>query len=136
MPVASLPDDDDRDRNRAKVFFARARSVADAGNFEYAIEMFIQGLKIDPENIPAHQELREISLKRKASGGRDMGMMDRMKLPKVGGDIQTMLNAEKLLAYDPADNLRLLALLTTAKAAGMTRTAAWIWTILNRASDR
>lgn len=136
MPVASLPDDDDRGRNRAKVFFARARTVADTGNFEYAIEMYIQGLKIDPENIPAHQELREISLKRKAAGGRDMGMMERMKLPKGGGDKQTMLNAERLLAHDPGKADRMLAFLTAANAARMTRTAAWIETTLKRASDR
>ena len=39
---------------------------AGTGNFDYAIEMYLNGLGIDPENKDAHQALREIALKRKA----------------------------------------------------------------------
>src|ERR1700676_3106626 len=110
MPVAILPDNDGGDESRAKVFFDRGKTVAGTGNYEYAIEMYIQGLAVDPENVEAHQVLREISLKRKASGGKDMGMFDKMKLPKSKDEKQAMLNAEKLLAYSPGDTDRMLAL--------------------------
>jgi len=61
----------EEDRLKAKVFFDRGNAVAGTGNYEYAIEMYISGLAIDPENVEAHQTLRELSLKRKASGGKD-----------------------------------------------------------------
>ena len=37
----------EEDRKRAKVFFDRGNTVAGMGNYEYAIEMYIQGLNID-----------------------------------------------------------------------------------------
>lgn len=138
MPIASASDDDDdndRPRSKAKVFFDRAKTVADTGNFEYAIEMYIQGLNVDPENIDAHQALRDLSLKRNASGGKDMGMMDKMKLPKSKDKKQQMMNAEKLLAYSPDDIERMRALFDAAHGAGMQQTQAWIDVILRRATN-
>lgn len=125
----------EEDRKRAKVFFDRAKTVADTGNFEYAIEMYIQGLNVDPENLDAHQALRDISLKRKASGGKDMGMMDRMKMPKAKEEKQQMLNAEKLLAYSPGDVSRMAGVLQGAYKAGCYATVLWIGPILQRANQ-
>ncbi|HSU67147.1 MAG TPA: tetratricopeptide repeat protein [Tepidisphaeraceae bacterium] len=122
----------EEDRKRAKVFFDRGKTVADTGNFEYAIEMYIQGLNVDPENVEAHQLLRDISLKRKASGGKDMGMMDRMKMPKAKDEKQTMLNAEKLLAYSPGDTGRMVSLFQAAFKAGCYDTVLWIGPIAQR----
>ena len=125
----------EEDRNKAQVFFDRAKTVAGTGNYEYAIEMYIQGLNIDPENVEAHQALRDISLKRKASGGKDMGMLDRMKLgSKKGDDKLSMLNAEKLLAYDPGNMDRMLAVFQSAYRAGFYDTVLWIGPILQRAN--
>jgi tetratricopeptide (TPR) repeat protein len=125
----------EEDRARAKVFFDRAKTVADTGNFEYAIEMYIQGLNVDPENIDAHQALRDISLKRKASGGKDMGMMDKMKMPKAKEEKQLMLNAEKLLAYSPGDISRMVGVLQGAYKAQCFATVLWIGPILQRANS-
>jgi len=125
----------DEDRKRAKVFFDRGKTVAGTGNYEYAIEMYIQGLAVDPENVEAHQVLREISLKRKASGGKDMGMFDKMKLPKSKEEKQAMLNAEKLLAYSPGDTDRMLAVCQTAYKAGCYDTVLWMGPLLQRANS-
>ena len=53
-------------QKKATAFFDKARAVGSTGNFEFAIEMYIQGLQIDPENLEGHMELREISMKRMA----------------------------------------------------------------------
>ena len=43
-------------------------------------------------------------MKRKASGGKDLGMMEKMKLKRpTKDDRQNMLNAEKLLSYEPGN---------------------------------
>ena len=136
MAIVSPPDDDnEREKARAKVFFDRAKVVAATGNLEYAIEMYIQGLNVDPENIEAHQALRELSLERKARGGKDMGMMEKMKMPKAKDEKQLILNAEKLLAYSPGDIERMRALFNAAHRAEMAETQAWIEAILRRATN-
>src|SRR5690349_19120856 len=83
-PPAGLPqgyrDIPLEDRKKAKAFFDRGGTVAATGNYDYAIEMYIQGLMLDPESIEGHQSLRDISLRRKASGGKTIGMLQMMKL--------------------------------------------------------
>lgn len=124
------------DQKKAQVFFDRGRTVADTGNFEYGIELYLQGLHVDPENVDAHQYMREMSLKRKASKGKDLGMMERMKLGKTSKeDFKTnMLNAEKMLAYEPGDTSRMLSVFQNAIKAGYYDTALWIGGVLMKAN--
>ena len=133
MPITGFPEDEDP--KRAQIYFDRGKLVAQTGNFEYAIEMYIQGLSFDPDNVAAHQALRDIALQRKARGEKDMGMMNKMMMPRATGDRQAMLNAEKLLAYSPADINRMTRLLRAANAAGFSATVAWIGPILLRANE-
>jgi TolA-binding protein len=123
------------DQKKAKVFFEKGKTIADTGNYDYAIELFMQGLSLDPEAIDAHKTLREISLKRKASGGKDIGMSDRWSLGKpTRDDKQNMLNAEKLLSYDPGNTDRMITILQNAHKAGFYDTALWIGPILQKAN--
>ena len=86
------------------MFFGHGRNAAGTGNYEYAIEMYLQGLNQDPDNKDAHQELRNIALKRKVSGGKSLGMLEAMKLKRPSkDDKQNMLAFEKLLAFDPGN---------------------------------
>lgn len=122
------------DKAAAKVRFGRAKTVADFGNFDYAIEMYLQGLALDPDNVAGHEALRALSLRRTAAGGKDMGLLEKLRLRKAADNTQAMLNAEKLLAYHPADVDRMIALLQSAQRAGMTETSSWIEAILKRAT--
>jgi tetratricopeptide (TPR) repeat protein len=138
--VSDLPqgyrDIPEEDRKKAKAFFDRGTAVAGTGQYEYAVEMFLQGLNIDPESIEAHQTLRDISLKRKASGGKSIGMFEAMKLKRAGkDDKQNMLNAEKLLAYDPGNTDHMLSLMQSAFKAGFYDSALWIGPILHKANS-
>jgi len=121
------------DRTKARVFFDRGAAVAGTGNFDYAIEMYLQGLNLDPEAVDAHQALREISLKRKASGGKPIGMLAAMKLKGGKSEEQNMLNAEKLLAHDPGNTDHMLWLAQSAYRAGFYDTVMWIGPILRKA---
>jgi tetratricopeptide (TPR) repeat protein len=138
--VAELPEGyqaiPEAEQKKAQAFFDKARVVADTGNYEYAIEMYLQGLAIDPENIAAHQAMREISLKRKASGGKDLGFLEKMKLRKPSKDDKSaMLTAEKMLAYDPGNTDPMVTILQCAHRAGYFDTALWIGPILERANS-
>src|SRR5947207_14436621 len=106
--VAELPnryrDIPEEDRLKARVFFDRGSTVAGTGNFEYAIEMYLQGLAIDPEAVDAHQALRDFSLKRKAGGGKALGMLQAMNLPGAADAKEPMLHTEEPLPSDPGNH--------------------------------
>jgi hypothetical protein len=128
-----IPEDD---RKKAKAFFDRGVAVAGTGQYDYAIEMYIQGLGIDPESVDAHQSLRDISLKRKASGGKALGMFEKMKIKTTTKDDKAnMLAAEKLLAYDPGSTDYMLLLMQNALRAGCYDTVMWIGPLLQKANS-
>jgi tetratricopeptide (TPR) repeat protein len=123
------------DRKKAKAFFDRGNTVAATGNYEYAIEMYLSGLAIDPDAVDAHETLRGISLKRKATGGKAIGMMDRMKLGRPSkDDKQNLINQEKLLAYDPGSTDHMVGLLQNALRGGFFDTVLWVGPILQKAN--
>lgn len=126
----------EEDRKKAQVYFGYGRTVAATGNLEYAIERFLSGLRIDPDAVPAHQELREISLRRKASGGKALGMLEAMKLKKsTKDDKENLLNAERLLAFDPGNTDHMLTMVQNAAKAGYYDTVLWIGPILLQAES-
>ena len=118
------------DQQRAEKLFASAAKVASAAQWDYAIELYIQGLTADPENINAHRKLRELSLQRKLKGGKPMGMLQRAKLKKGKSDQEQMLYYEKLLAFDPPNMDYMKGLMTSARKAGYFGTCLWIGPIL------
>jgi tetratricopeptide (TPR) repeat protein len=140
-PEAEAPkgyqDIPESDRRKAQVFFDRGAAVAGTGQYEYAIEMYLQGLGIDPENIAAHQAMRDIALRRKASGGKDLGIFEKKKLQfsRPRDDKQAMLTAEKLIAYEPGGTDSMLWMMESAHRAGYYDTVMWIGAILQQANS-
>jgi thioredoxin-like negative regulator of GroEL len=129
---AEIPEEE---RKKAKAFFDRAAAVAGTGNYDYAVELYLNGLGVDPDSVEAHQSLRDVSLKRKASGGKAMGMFERMKHAGRGkDDKQNMLAAERMLAYDPGNTDYMQQLLQSAHRAGYWDTVLWIGPIFLKAN--
>jgi tetratricopeptide (TPR) repeat protein len=123
------------DQRKAKAFFDRGVTVAGTGNYDYAIEMYMSGLALNPDSVEAHQALRDISMKRKASGGKPISMFSAMSLKRPSkDDKQNMLNNEKLLANDPGNTDYMIGLLQGAYRANYLKTAMWIGPILQRAN--
>ncbi|MGB7156896.1 MAG: hypothetical protein WBD40_02450 [Tepidisphaeraceae bacterium] len=93
---------------------------------------------ITPENVAAHKELREIVLKRKADGGKALGMFEKMKLDatlaNATDDKQAMLLAEKLLAYDPWKLEWMVAAANRASRAGFPKAAEWFAELARKAA--
>ncbi len=126
---------DPAEQERARKVFERARAVADTGQYDYAIELFLEGLRHDPEAVDVHRELRKISLTRKATGGKPMSGLKAMSLKKSGKDArQNLLNAEKLLAYDPGNIQYMVGVAKAALKGDYHQTALWIGPLLLRAN--
>ena len=123
------------DQKKAKRFFEQGATVANTGQFDYAIEMYLNGLSINPDAVEAHQALRDIGMKRKATGGKALGMMEKMKLGRPSkDDKQNLINQEKLLSYDPGSTDAMVGVLQNALRAGYFNTVLWVGPILQAAN--
>lgn len=55
---------------KAAKFFEHARTVAQTGNFSYAIDMYARGLRFDPGNMASHVALYETAVRYLQSSGK------------------------------------------------------------------
>lgn len=123
------------DQAKAKKFFEHGKTVAETGNYDYAIDLYLLGLNVDPDSREGHEGLRNISLIRKASGGKDLGFMEKAKLRRFGKDEkQNLLSLAKLLAYDPGNTDHMVSMLQSSQRGGYYDTVMWMGPILLRAN--
>jgi tetratricopeptide (TPR) repeat protein len=128
------------DLEKAMAFFERAEEVASTDNFDYAIDMYMEGLRKAPDALEdGHAGLRKIALIRQGKGGKKPSVVEKMKRHGGKMPLEEMLNAEYLLAKDP-DNLgHAETMLKAAVAGGYHRTAEWMAHLVfeaNRASSK
>ncbi|NQV33634.1 MAG: hypothetical protein HQ515_13160 [Phycisphaeraceae bacterium] len=117
----------DSNHDAAMLFFAKAEKTAQQGNYDYAIDMFIDGLRKDPEALEdGHLALARIGLRRQAHDGKKPSIVERAKLLYGKTPLDQMLNAEYLYAKDPSHLAYAEAMLKASVAGGYTRTAGWI----------
>lgn len=125
---------------KARVFFDRAQKVTGTGNYDYAIEMYLEGLRCVPDAlIEGHTKLHELGLLRQMKGGEKPSMMERIKGVYGRSPLEQMLCAEYLFARDPEHLPYAEAILKAAVAGDYRRTAKWIADLIfeaNNAAER
>ncbi len=127
-PIAEGP-------GKGKAYFDRARTVADTGNYDYAIDMLIEGLAREPENMKEREFLRDISLRRKVKGGKPAGgLMGAKAIFKGKTPKELMLNAEWLLAKDPGNISQMQTILKQASTCLYKDIVLWIAPIIIQAN--
>ncbi len=114
------------DPKKARKFFDYARTVADSRNYDYAIECYINGLNHDPESMQYHEELHQVALRRKVSGGKPAGFKDRYKRGGGKTPIEKALNAEFIWAKDPTNPTQALLVMELAVRAGLYELGYWM----------
>jgi len=120
-------DSSQRSSGKGKAFFERGDQVASTGNWDFAIEMYLEGIARELDNIEqGHQPLRDVSLKRKAQGGKGPGMIEKMKRSRGKTPEEKLINAEYLLAKEPGAVQHMVQLHDAAKDLGLTETLRWI----------
>ena len=55
--------------HKAAKFFEHARTVAQTGNFAYAIDLYARGIRFDPGNMTAHEAIYEMGIRHLQAGG-------------------------------------------------------------------
>ncbi|MHC4203949.1 MAG: hypothetical protein ACYSTT_04815 [Planctomycetota bacterium] len=131
-----MPVEDNQAAARAKAFFDKANKVAETNNFDYAIDMYLQGLRYAPDAVvEGHLPLAELALQRQGSGNKKPSMMERVK--RLGGKtpLEQMLNAEYLYTKDPDHLPYAEAMLKAALAGGYNKTAGWIANVIFHAAN-
>ena len=125
---------------KARAFFERAEDVASTDNFDYAIDMYMEGLRRAPDALEdGHAALRKIALIRQGKGGKKPSVVEKMKRHGGKNPVDEMLNAEYLLAKDPDHLPYAEAMLKAALAGKYNRTAEWLSYLIfeaNRAADK
>ncbi len=130
-----MPQDNDNN-SKTKLFFERAAEVGASGNFDYAIDMYIEGLRCTPDALQeGHLRLRELALIRQVRGGKKPSLRERMKHMRAKEPLEQMLNAEYLLAKDPDHLPYAETMLKSAVAMGYHKTAKWIADLLFAANN-
>jgi len=120
---------------KGKAFFKRAEEVAATGNWDFAIQMYVDGIRREPENIErGHKPLREVSLKRKAAGGKPAGMFEAMKHKATKDPAESLANAEFLLAKDPGNINHMMGVFHAAQNVGNHELINWIGDLVLAAS--
>src|SRR5262245_45318861 len=112
-PVASEAPDPNEGPGKGKAFFDRAKTVAATGNYDYAIEMYIQGLQREPYNVEEHNALRAVAMSRKMAGGKAAGgLFGGPKLPFKGKTPkEALLNNESILSKDVGSLTAMIAIM-------------------------
>lgn len=128
------------DLEKALAFFERAEDVAATNNFDYAIDMYMEGLRRAPDALEdGHAALRKVALIRQGKGGKKPSVVDKLKHHGGKTPLDEMLNAEYLLAKDPDHLPYAEVMLKAAVAGGFHRTAEWFSHLVfeaNRSSDK
>ena len=116
---------------KGKQFFTRADQVAETGNWDFAIQMYLEGIRREPENLErGHVPLRKVALVRKAQGGKAAGRVEQLKRRSGKDPMDSLVNAEYLLAKDPGKVEYMMAVLRAAEKAGVPQAVSWVGDIV------
>ena len=122
-----MPEENNQALARAKSFFEKARKVAETNNFDYAVDLYLQGLRYSPDALEeGHLPLCELALHRQGKGGKKPSMVEKMKHLRGKTPLEQMLKAEYLFAKDPEHMPYGEEMLKGAVAGGYKKTANWI----------
>jgi len=71
--------EDNQAAAKAKAFFDKAGKVAETKNFDYAIDMYLEGLRCVPDALQeGHLPLRHLALQRKEKSGKKPKYFERL----------------------------------------------------------
>jgi tetratricopeptide (TPR) repeat protein len=116
---------------QANGFYQKALAAAERRNLDYAIEMFIQTLNIEPNFIKARAYLRAIQMKKKESAGglkrfvtgaTLTPLLTKAKMAVQKNPSEAMTLAEQALTEDPKSSQALWVLAEAAEVAKLPET--------------
>lgn len=120
---------------QARKFFEHAKKSAETRNYEYAIELYCNGLALWPDALEEGlKPLRVVATARRLDGGKAAGFLAARKLSIGGKDLlKSLNNAMRLYGLDPSGVGHMEHILQLAARAGCDRVVHWIAPVLTDA---
>ncbi len=117
-----------KDQDNARKWFAQGRKLFDDRNYDYAIESYLEGLKLWPEAVEeGHQLLRVAAVARTDKGGKKPGTFESMKRSMSGKDPHVaMLNAAWLWSHEPSNVAYMEGMIKNVHKAGYEDVLLWM----------
>jgi tetratricopeptide (TPR) repeat protein len=129
------PDQNSIETEKARTFFERGEEVAATDNFDYAIDLYLEGLKRSPDEVElGHKPLRQLAFIRQAKGGKKPSMLEKLRPSRAKEPLEKMLNAAYFLARDPENLAYAEALLRAASEGNYSKVVSWIGDVLLKAN--
>ena len=126
-----MAEDNQNTNGKGKVFFERAREVAETGNWDFAIELYLEGIMRDLDNLEeGHHPLRHVALTRTLNGGKKPGLRDQLKHRPSKDPIENLCNAEFLLAKEPGSLQYMRNMLKAVTTLDKPKLIKWICDIM------
>lgn len=123
---------DDISKN-ARDFYNKALAALERNNYEYAMEMFLQCLALEPNFTRARQYLRAAQMKhtesaggfkRMFTGAKAQPLLAKARMIAGKNPVEAMAIAEQVLSVDPKNSQALTLLAEAAETAGFPETTA------------
>ena len=111
--------------------FDRAQQATVRSNFDYAIALYLEGLRYDPQDIEkGHKGLREAAVLRKSQGKRGgltrfVSQIRAAVYQMLGRHKDAMLALEAALAHDPQNVMYLTQMMQLARRLDYVNVAIW-----------
>ncbi len=120
---------------KARKWFAHAKKAAETRNYDYAIELYVNGLALWPEALDEGlKPLRVVATARRMAGGKAAGFLAARKRPTNGKDANKNLNnAIFLFGMDPGNISGIELILRLAAKAKCISAARWMAPVLTEA---
>ncbi|MFW5652972.1 MAG: tetratricopeptide repeat protein, partial [Planctomycetota bacterium] len=111
---------------KARAWFERARHATDTRNYEYAVDCFLNGIKFDPGNMSAHEDLLKAANMYRSTSNKKF---PSKKIRDTLGDkrpVDKLAAAELAWANDPTDANAALKTMKYANEVGQPELAYWV----------
>ncbi len=120
---------------KARKWFAHAKKAAETRNYDYAIELYVNGLALWPEALDEGlKPLRVVATARRMAGGKPAGFLAARKRHTNGKDANKNLNnALYLFGMDPGNLSGIEQILRLAAKAKCISAARWMAPVLTEA---
>lgn len=122
----------EKDQGKARKWFTHGKQVAETKNYDYAVELYVNGLALWPDAIEEGLRLlRVVAEARRLNGGKPAGFLDAKKHSTGGKNAAKALNnALYLFGKDPRSIGHMEHILQSAAKAKCDRTVQWIAPVL------
>ncbi|MBM4019705.1 MAG: tetratricopeptide repeat protein [Planctomycetes bacterium] len=118
-------------RHMADSYFERAAQATVRGNYDYALRLYLDGLKIDPREVEkGHKALHDCAVKRRGSGkgggvGSLIGQMKGMFSQTLGRTKDAYLDLLETLSRNPQGVNLLMQMMQTARRLNLIDVAIY-----------